>query len=252
MKSISAVFITYNEERIIAKSLEAVKDIADEIIVVDSDSSDRTQEICESYGAKVFRRKFTNFADQKNFACEKATKDFILSLDADEVLSDGLRDELLIEKENDFPFLAYKLKRLTNYCGKWVHHCGWYPDMKLRIWKNGIGTWEGDIHEFVKLEKEEKVKVLKADLLHYSYFSIEQHLSQMNKYTTMMAEKAFKSQKRAPMTKVVFSPMVSFVKKYFFKQGFRDGYTGFIVCALSSVYVFLKYIKLRKLYTDNK
>lgn len=251
MENISLVVIAHNEEMNIERCLASVKDICNEIIVVDSFSTDQTLEICEKFNAKVFQKKWAGYSLQKNFGNEKASNNYILSLDADEVLSDDLRASIKEIKESGFKG-AYAFNRLNNYCGKWIKHTSWYPDRKLRIWNKNEGQWEGDIHEEVKFSNDIPVQQLKGDLLHYSYASITQHISQYNLFTDYVAEEAFSKHKRSNLFIAFYKSFWKFFREYFFKLGLLDGYYGFVVSILSSHATFLKYLKLRELNKNAK
>lgn len=140
---LSAVIITYNEEDNIERCLESLEKTADEILVVDSFSSDRTAEICKSKGVEFIQHSFEGHIEQKNYALSRASNDYVLSLDADEALSDKLIQSIRAAKQN-WSTNGYSVNRLTNYCGKWIRHCGWYPDKKIRLWDKRKGTWGGD------------------------------------------------------------------------------------------------------------
>ncbi len=184
MMQLSVVIITFNEERNITKCLESVKSLTDDIIVVDSFSTDKTVEIAKTYNAKVFQQKWLGYSKQKNYANSLAKYPYILSLDADEVLSDTLLNS--IQNINAWTGV-YEFNRLTNYCGTWVKHCGWYPDKKIRIFPKNTVKWEGDfVHEILSLPSDMDVHFLKGDLLHYSYHSIEDHYRQIEKYANLL------------------------------------------------------------------
>lgn len=251
MTRISAVIITLNEERNIERCILSLQDIADEIIVIDSFSNDKTQEICKNHVVKFIQTKWLGYSETKNYGNNLATYDYILSIDADEALSEELKKEILLIKQSEKIEDAYFMKRLTNYCGSWIHHCGWYPDKKLRLWNKQKGKWEGNIHEEVKMQADAGISDLKSDLLHYSYYSIQQHINQANKFTDLTASEAFKNAKKSSLFKIIFNPIVKFIKDYFIKLGFLDGYHGFIICVISSFATFMKYIKLRELYKNN-
>ncbi len=245
--TLSVVIITFNEERNIKRCLDSVKEIADEIIVVDSFSVDKTEEICGQYSnVKFVKQSWLGYSGQKNFANNLATKDYIFSLDADEALSPVLTESIR-EIKNAPQYDIYTLKRLTNYCGYWIRHCGWYPDKKTRIWRKGNAVWEGEIHETLKLGSEAKQSELKGDLLHYSYYSIKDHLNQVNLFTELMAKEAVKNGERASLFRLFFSPAVKFTKSYFIQLGFLDGYYGFVVSTISAQTAFYKYLKMREL-----
>jgi hypothetical protein len=247
MPQFSVAIITFNEERNIARCLASIKDIADDIVVVDSFSTDKTKEIAETYGARVVLHEFQGHIEQKNWAVKQAKYPFILSLDADEALSKQLH-ESIIEAKNNKLYDGYSMNRLTNYCGKWVHHCGWYPDKKLRLWDSAKGKWGGvNPHDRYEMQAGAKIFHLKGDLLHYSYYTIADHINQVNKFTEISANALFKMGKKASLLKIKFSPLIKFIKDYIINLGFLDGYTGFVISRVSAHAAFLKYAKLRQL-----
>jgi glycosyltransferase involved in cell wall biosynthesis len=242
MIKLSVVVITLNEERNISRCLKSVQEIADEILVVDSLSTDKTKEISQSYGARFVEQKFLGYVEQKNFALSLATHDYVLSLDADEALSAELIQEIKKIK-SDFVGSGYNFNRLTLYNGHWVRHCGWYPDTKLRIITKKKGAWVGtNPHDC--LEVEGTVTHLKGDLLHYSYDSISSHVQQTNKFSTIEAQALFAKGKRASLIKLVTRPPFQFFKDYFLKLGILDGRYGFVICFINALYVLLKYGKM--------
>lgn len=248
MTPISAVIITFNEERNIERCLKSLQGIVDEIVVVDSFSKDRTKEICEQYGVKFVEHHFDGHIEQKNWAITQATYPHVLSLDADEALDEILQQEILRVKAN-WQADGYSMNRLTNYCGKWVHHCGWYPDTKLRLWDSRKGAWGGDNpHDKYELfDGDKNTQQLKGDILHYSYYTRADHYKQVEYFTTILANAQFKRGKKAPLFVLFFSPIVKFIKDYFIKLGFLDGHTGFTICRISAFATYLKYQKLRAL-----
>ncbi|MEI7662666.1 MAG: glycosyltransferase family 2 protein [Bacteroidota bacterium] len=251
MTKISAVIITLNEQVNIGRCLESLRGIADEIVVVDSFSTDRTKEICLQYGTRFLEHPFASYNEQKNFAVRQAIHPLVLSLDADEMLSPELRQSILEEKQNPVSD-GYSINRLTNYCGKWIRHA-WYPDAKLRLWNVTKGQWdESVIHEKVTMTAGATIGHLKGDLYHYTYYSLEGHLSQQHKYAFLSAKALFASGKRSSLVKIIVNPFLTFVKLYFLKQGFRDGYEGFLVSRISSLTVFMKYIYLMDLQRKNR
>jgi len=251
MNNLSVVIITYNEEHNIGRCIDSVVGIADEIVIVDSYSTDRTKEISESSGARFILHEFENYVEQKNFANTQAKFDYILSLDADEVLSEKLKESIKQAKEN-FSADGYTMNRLTNYAGKWVKHCGWYPDKKLRLFDRRKGRWEGlIIHESFEMTEGSKVDHLSGDLLHYSFNSIEEHKKQSDKFTTLGSEADFQRGKAAPLYKIWFSPIIKFLQSYFIRFGFLDGKTGFTICRLSAFASYQKYSKLKKLHQQS-
>ena len=248
--TISLAIIVHNEEENLGACLAAAKDVVDEIIVIDSHSTDQTVEIARSFNAKVFQKKFIDFADQKNYAVSQCSGDYILSLDADEVLSETLKASILSLKRDTNPILpAYFLNRKTNYCGSWVNYCGWYPEYILRFWKKELGQWDGSIHETVKLRTEIKPGKLKGNLLHYSYKTIQEHEKKIERYTGMMAKKMQSEGKKGSRLKLLYKPIWSFFQKYILQLGILDGRVGLQVCRMSGKYTYLKYKKLLQLTT---
>jgi glycosyltransferase involved in cell wall biosynthesis len=260
MNPISVVIITFNEEQNIERCINSVQGIADEIIIIDSYSTDRTKEICQKYSSenlnstnnlKFFENPFNGYVEQKNYAISKATHSLILSLDADEALSDTLKTSILdIKNTVDEDILAnvYEMARLTNYCGSWIKHTDWYPDRKIRLFDKSRARWEGILlHETIQIEPNTTLKRLKGDILHYSFYSISQHIAQMNKFTDIGAKEAFQKGKKANIFIILGSPIAKFISSYVFRLGFLDGYAGFLVCTISAFASFLKYIKIRQL-----
>ncbi|MEM7108714.1 MAG: glycosyltransferase family 2 protein [Bacteroidota bacterium] len=248
--NISGVIITYNEEHNLEECLNSIKDVVDEIIVVDSFSTDRTRAIAESFKVRFLEHKFEGHIQQKNYAVDLAENDWVLSLDADERLSDELKEAIKVIKSSvtDTKVGAYKCNRLSNYCGKWIKHSGWYPDTKIRLWNRRLGKWGGiNPHDSVVLEAGVQMSKVKGDLLHYSYRTIDEHIDQMNKFSEIAAVEASAAGKMTNvLIHLVIYPALTFLKNYFVRLGFLDGYYGFIVCKNSAYYRFLKYVKLRE------
>ncbi|MBI5218666.1 MAG: glycosyltransferase family 2 protein [Bacteroidia bacterium] len=250
MPAISVVIITFNEERNIGRCLDSVKEIADEIIVVDSFSTDKTEEICNSYKVRFFKHEFDGYSNQKNWGNTQAVHPYILSIDADEALSEKLVAEIKKIK-SAWTHDAYCFNRITNYCGKWINHCGWYPDRKLRLWDKRRGQWNGAlIHEDVEMAADARKININADILHYSYYSITGHIAQVNRFTDLTATDAFNKGEKASLFKIFFKPIWKFKRDFIFKLGFLDGYYGFVVCFISAFAAFLKYAKLRQLQKE--
>ena len=248
MLKLSVVIITLNEERNIGRCIESVLDIADEIVVVDSFSTDKTEEICCNYEVKFIKHAFEGYIEQKNFALQQSLYPNVLSIDADEALSVELQESILKVKQNN-EFDGYIVKRLTNYCGKWIKHCGWYPDRKLRLIDKRKGHWEGiNPHDMLVLEKDCKISQLRGNMYHYSYYTISDHLRQLDKFTEISSKELFNRGKKATFIKQYLSPVHKFLQSYFFRLGILDGYYGFIVCSISAFATFIKYTKLRSLY----
>jgi glycosyltransferase involved in cell wall biosynthesis len=245
---LSAVIITRNEEKNIGRCLESLKGVVDEIVVVDSYSTDRTREICEEHGALFIQHTFHGHIQQKNWAIAQASFPYILSLDADECLSQTLKRSIK-EVKQDWKFDGYYFNRLTNYCGKWIRHTTWYPSPKLRLWDSRKGRWGGtNPHDKFILNTGVAKKRLKGDLLHYSYYSLNEHIAQINTFSTIAAQSYFLQGKRTGMLGIVFRPWWRFFKDYFIRLGILDGYYGMLVSVNSAYEVFLKYVKLRNLH----
>jgi glycosyltransferase involved in cell wall biosynthesis len=250
MPQLSVVIITFNEERNIARCIDSVKELADDIVVVDSFSKDRTKEIPESKGVRVVLHEFLGHIEQKNWAITQAKFPFILSLDADEALSDKLKVSILQAKKYKIHD-GYTMNRLTNYCGKWVRFCSWYPDTKLRMWDSTKGKWGGiNPHDKFEMQEGSSIAHLKGDILHYSYYTRDDHYRQVEKFTDISSVAFFKMGKKAGFFKIYGSPVFKFFRDYFLKLGFLDGYTGFVICRISAYAAHLKYKKLDRLYKN--
>ena len=247
MIKISAVIITFNEERNIVGCLQSLECIADEIVVVDSFSTDATEELCKQFKVRFLQHPFEGYMQQKSWACEQANFDYILQLDADEQLSDELKHSIR-EVKSDWKADGYSFNRLTNYLGKWIRHSGWYPDAKLRLWDRRKGSWSGiNLHESVKMNPDALVAKLKGDLLHYSYYSIQQHLNQINSFTEIAAKEGIAKGKSTSLPAIIIKVIWKFKRDYFLKLGFLDGYYGFVVCSMSAYNTYVKYLKMREL-----
>lgn len=247
MPQISGVIITYNEEKNIARCIDSLLPVVDEIIVVDSYSTDKTKEICISKGVTFIEHPFDGHIEQKNYATSQATYDYVLSLDADEALDETLRQAILDEK-GSLSDDAYIFNRMTNYCGQWIKHGAWYPDRKLRLWHKAKGKWGGtNPHDKVIMQDGTTTTKLKGEILHYSYYTISEHIDQIQKFSTIAAKAKYDQGKTTSIAAIVLKPLFRFVRDYILKRGFLDGYYGFIVCWNASYEVFLKYVKLREL-----
>lgn len=247
MEKISATIITFNEQHNIERCLQSLQGVVDEIVVVDSFSTDQTPEICQKYAVKFVQNEFKGHIEQKNFAITHASHQIILSLDADEALDEKLRSEIIKIKEN-FSSDAYCFNRLTNYAGHWVRHCGWYPDTKTRLFKKEAGKWGGkNPHDIIILNQGKSLSKVSGDLLHYSYDSISDHVNQTNKFTSIAAQAAFESGIRSSLFKIVTRPFLKFLRDYIWKRGFLDGRYGFVICYINALSAFLKYSKLKDL-----
>lgn len=247
MQKISAVIITFNEEKNLARCIKSVKPVADEIIVLDSFSTDRTVAIARRAGATVYQQSFRGYKEQKNAALELASSDYILSLDADEALSVELINSILLEKEK-FTARAYFMNRCNYYCGRFIHHGLWYPDRKLRLFDKRIAYWGGvNPHDKIFLIEQTKTSHLRGDLFHYSYHTVEEHKKRNDEISTIAAESLFVSNKTPHFYKIFLSPAWTFIKGYLFKLGFLDGRHGFTIAKYTARQSFLKYKKLHQL-----
>ncbi len=244
---ISCVIITKNEENDIEKCIKSAQSVVDEVVVVDSLSTDRTKEICLKLEVRFIEHAWEGMIEQKNWAVKQAKYHYILSLDADEILSDRLVKSIL-EVKNNWTHDGYYFNRLTNYCGKWIKHCGWYPDRKLRLWDSRKGKFTGfNPHDRFEMNVNSRIKYIKGDLLHYSYHNIDQHIKQANNFADVGAKTAYKNRKRSNLFLIFFKPSWKFARDYILKLGFLDGYYGFIISIISAHTTFLKYIKLKEI-----
>lgn len=248
--SISAVIITYNEEKNIGRCLESLQGVADELVVVDSYSDDRTEEICRSFDARFITHRFYGHIEQKNWAILQASSPYVLSLDADEALSDTLRESIL-EVKGRWRHEGYYFNRLTNYCGKWIRYTSWYPSRKLRLWDARKGRWAGlNPHDQFFLESGTAQKLLKGDLLHYSYYSVKEHLRQIERFSSIMARSYYCSGKRVNLASLAIRPAWRFFRDFIWERGFLGGYYGWLISRYAAREVYLKYKKLRRLYKE--
>lgn len=241
--TISATIITFNEERNLPRAIESLR-CCDEILVVDSGSTDRTVEIAERYGARVLEANWRGYAGQKNYASDQARHDWVLSLDADEALSEDLEGEIWALKKNGSAYDAYTVPRLAQYLGKWILHSGWYPDRKVRLFDRRKARWVGDyVHESVI--SDGRVGALQGNLLHYTCQSLSEHMRTMNGYTTLAAEELVARGQKVTYGDLLLNPPWTFFRTYVLKRGFQDGVEGLAIAYMASLYTFLKYAKAR-------
>ncbi len=244
MNKISAVIITKNEERNIARCLDSLDVVVDEILVIDSFSEDRTVEIAREYGAKVIESKWLGYGETKNLGNRLAQNDYILSIDADEALSPQLAASILALKE-EMKAPAYEMNRILNYCGKWIRYGGFYPDKKIRLFHRGMMQWDdAEVHEklyFLNEDLKDEIQWIEGDLLHYSYHSISDHISRLNRYSNLASLQL--AGRKALFAHMIFNSAWRFIHRYFIRGGFRDGYMGFILCRNQAFEVYLKYAK---------
>jgi len=244
---ISGLIIAYNEAANIVRCIKSLQGICDEVIVVDSFSTDNTKALSLEAGATVIENAFGGHIEQKNFAISQAKYAAVLSLDADEALSEELQKSILAVKQN-FTADAYMFNRYNNYCGQWINHCGWYPDAKIRLLKKEKGKWGGtNPHDCIEMESKATVEKIKGNLLHYSYSTMEEHILRSMKYAKISALAMHKQNRNASFFKMVSSSCFRFTQDYFFKLGFLDGFYGLVICATNGYTSFLKYAYLRNL-----
>ncbi len=247
MYSLSVVIITFNEESNIDRCISSVKKVADEIIVLDSFSTDETLAIAMSHGAIVHQEKFRGYIGQKNLAMQLASHDYILSLDADEALDEKLADRILEAKKN-FTARAYSMNRCTCYCGHFIRHGLWYPDKKIRLFDRRIAQWSGlNPHDKVEPEKGFRVVHLPGSILHYSFNSPEDLIWQNNRLSSIAAVSLYAAGRRTSWFKMIVHPAWAFVNGYFLRLGLLDGADGFTIAVNKSYQVFLKPSKLYRL-----
>ncbi len=247
MSKISAVIITYNEELFIEKCLASIDGIADEIIVVDSFSTDGTEEVCKKFNVKFVKHEFLGYRDQKNYAMTLANHKKILSLDADEALSDELRKSIL-EIKDEWNYDGYLFNRRNYYCGAWIKHSDWYPDRQLRLFHSDQGKWgELNLHEKFLMSNGAKVGKLKGDLLHFTFTSYEDHIEKMEKYTIIGAKEYYKAGRKANLFTPYIHLIWGFFRSYIFRKGFMDGRNGYQICSLYAKSSYKKYRYLREL-----
>ncbi len=249
MQRLSVAIITFNEERNIRRCLESVNGLADEIVVVDSFSTDGTADICAEFGATFIENPFAGHIEQKNFAVSQCSNELVLALDADEALSDVARESVKAVKEGRWAADGYIFNRANYYCGKHIRHCGWYPDPSLRLWARTKGSWGGhNPHDKFSMHEGCTTRHLDGDLLHFSYYSIEDHVSRLNTYSTISAASKFDQGIKSNFLKMLLYPSWRFFRDYIIKLGFLDGYYGLIICVNSAHEVFQKYVKLAELW----
>lgn len=245
---ISAVIIAFNEEDKLKNAIQSVL-WADEVLVVDSESTDETRQIAEECGAKVIVQKWLGFSKQKQFAVNSAKYDWIFSLDADELVSADLRFEIeSLKSANDFAD-GYKIPRLSIYMNRPIRHCGWYPDWQLRFFNRKKGSWKDVlVHESVEMNKNAVISKMKGNILHYSVEnSLHHHKMIGERYAPLAAKQMFEKGKRTSPLKIAFSAWWTFVQTYFLKMGFLDGFAGFCIAYFAAHHTFLKHLLLYEL-----
>ncbi|MCS7205969.1 MAG: glycosyltransferase family 2 protein [Leptospiraceae bacterium] len=250
MVSISAAIITYNEEQNIRECIQSLLEICDEIVVLDSYSTDRTKEICLSFDkVKFYEHPFDGHVEQKNRAIELCSHEWILSLDADERVSETLKKEILFLKNHPEimnQYTGFQIPRLTYHLGKFIYHSGWYPQRKYRLFRKGFAKWEGENpHDYIVIQG--KGKKLKGDILHYSFKDLSHQIDTINKFSSIVAFNRYHRKKKFSVFRSIYKPISKFIEIYFVKRGFLDGYPGFIISVASAFSSFLKEAKIYEL-----
>ncbi|MBI3795308.1 MAG: glycosyltransferase family 2 protein [Nitrospinae bacterium] len=247
---ISAAIITHNEEAKISDCLKSLSWV-DEIVLMDSHSSDKTREIAATFPKiKIIERAWEGHVRQKNHAMSATAHDWVISLDADERVSARLREEILEVMKNPTAD-GYSMPRKVFYINRWINHCGWYPAPKVRLVKKALAKWEGvDPHDSLKVDG--RVEKLSGDLYHLSFENIYGHFRTIDNFTRIGAQEAFKAGKRANILDITLRPLFTFVKMYLIKLGFLDGIPGLIICVLSAFHTFTKYDRLYTLQSEPK
>ena len=245
MTRLTAVIIARDEEANLPRCLASLKWV-DEIVVGDCGSTDRTVGIAKEAGAHIVTYEWRGYGQAKQIVADRATGDWILSIDADEEVSPELAREIRATVDLPGDKVGFRLPRRTLFLGRWMKHGGWYPDRVLRLYRRGQGRFtESSVHE--ALEVDGMIGTLANELLHYSYPTLEVYFEKFNRYTTLAAQEAFQKGTRDSLGKIVFNPAAKFVKQYILKAGFLDGTEGLLLALLSAGYVMTKYAKLRNL-----
>tara|TARA_R110002111_G_scaffold143818_2_gene209995 strand:+ start:26682 stop:27446 length:765 start_codon:yes stop_codon:yes gene_type:complete len=249
MLKLSGVIITFNEERNIEQCLHSLVNVVDEIIVVDSFSTDNTKAICKRFDVKFIEQKFLGYIEQKNFALTQASYDHIVSLDGDESLSETLQKSIIDLKSN-WKFDGYFANRFNNFCGQWIKHSDWYPNKKLRVFDRRCAEWKGiNPHDNVQLHNvKAKSGHLKGDILHKTYQTYSEFNQKTEYFSTIAAKAYYDVGKKAPIWKIIWNPTWAFFKTYFLRLGILDGFNGYVIAVQTANITFLKYSKLRELY----
>jgi glycosyltransferase involved in cell wall biosynthesis len=250
MNLLTVCIIAQNEEKNLPRVLQSVQGVADEVVLVDGGSTDRTREAAREFGAKVYERAFTNHADQKNYAASLSSNDWIFLLDADEELSEELRESVRKWKKTAAEFPVYEMTRMTWYLGAWIHHSRWYPDWQRRIYRRDKARFSGAIHSALRYEG--RAGKLRGDLLHYTIRSFAEHEAKLDKYTTTIAQEMYDQGKRNWRGAMLLATPWSWVHHFFLGGGFLDGYRGALIAQMAARGVRLKFAKLGKLVEAEK
>ena len=251
MPKLSAVIITKNEATSIARCLQSLNGLVAEVIIVDAFSSDNTVQIAESLGARVVQKDWEGYSQNKNYGNQLAKNDWIISIDADEVITEELKStiqQLTLEKDK-----VYSINRLNNYCGQWIKHCSWHPDWNIRLFHRKTAKWKGDfVHEKLTLIENIKVVRLEGLLHHYSYQNSADHWQRIERYAQLSAQQLFQDGKKATFVKLWFAPIARFLRTYFIKMGFLDGKAGWTISVRTGYLVYRKYRLLKEKIVDDR
>lgn len=248
---LSGVIITYNEATNIRRCLLSLQEVCDEILVLDSFSTDQTQVICQEFNVRFEQNAFEGHIQQKNEALRRASHPWVLALDADEALSEPLKRSILDLKSVAIEPAAYQMNRLTNYCGKWIAHSGWYPDTKVRLVYKELAHWGGvNPHDQLLPQQGTAIHQLKGDLLHYSYYTKADHFKQIAYFSQIAAKELFAQRVKSSWIKITFKVTAQFIKSYFIKFGLLDGIAGWHIATRSAFATYQKYNLLRKLWKN--
>jgi glycosyltransferase involved in cell wall biosynthesis len=251
MNKLSVVIITFNEEDRLAEALKSCIGIADEIVVLDSFSTDNTCEIAARYNAKIYKQEFIDYGSQKNAALDKAENEWILNLDADERVSDRLKQEILeFKQKGNISVDGFRINRKTFYMGRWIQHSGWYPDRKLRLFKKSKSRWQGRIHEALVLDGVHAR--MGGDILHYTYRDMTDHINRLNRYSRMQAGDIVDKRKKMLYLRSLIMPPITFLRFYIWKLGILDGFPGLVIALVSSWATAMKYLKAIELKRNKK
>ena len=246
---LSVGIITFNEEKILPVTLKAASKVADEIVIVDSNSSDGTVEIARNFGAKVYDEEWKGFGPQKNSVIEKCSGEWILLIDADEELSEDLINKINKIKNGTYDYQVYQINRCSVCFGKELKHGGWSNQYATRLWKKGsVKVSDNLVHEDYITDCE--IGKIKEKINHYSYITMKDYFDRFNRYTTLGAEEYYKRGKKSGILKIILNPMYKFFRMYFLRLGFLDGIEGFVIACTSSMYSMVKYFKLREIYRN--
>jgi glycosyltransferase involved in cell wall biosynthesis len=250
MPSLTAILISFNEEQDLPRALASLEGIADEIILVDSGSTDRTCEIARSFGARIYSQKLESFAEQKNYATSLASHDWILSIDCDEELSPELRASMLAWKAAVPDKNGYEILQLNNYLGKWIRHSGWYPEYKLLLFRRDKGKFASALHERVHLEGP--AGRIDGHLFHYTIRTLAEHRAKLDTMSTLAAEDLFARGRKSWRGAMIFASPWTVFQRLVFQLGVLDGYRGWLIAWNSGKYIYLKYRKLGRLLAGEK